>query len=90
MVDRRGNAPRLSACKAEVLLLPLPAQKLDAFCITIVFAIPPHLANWSRWQDLNLQEHYTQLFLLAYIAVSIYWQGVGESNSSILRDREVS
>ena len=71
MVDRRGNAPRLSACKAEVLLLSLPAQKLDAFCITIVFTIPPHLANWPRWQDLNLQEHYTQLFLLAYIAVSI-------------------
>ena len=27
MVDRRGNAPRLSACKAEVLLLSLPAHK---------------------------------------------------------------
>ena len=46
-------------------------KKLDAFCITIVFAIPPHLANWPRWQDLNLQEHYTQLFPLVYIAVSI-------------------
>ena len=66
-----GNAPRLSECKAEVLLLSLPAKKLDAFCITVAFAIPPHLANCARWQDLNLQEHYTQLFLLAYIAVSI-------------------
>ena len=31
MVDRRGNAPRLSACKAEVLLLSLPAHKKISF-----------------------------------------------------------
>ena len=90
MVDRRGNAPRLSACKAEVLLLSLPAQKLDAFCITIVFAIPPHLANWPRWQDLNLQEHYTQLFPLVYIAVSIYWRIQRESNPPHLIDSQES
>ena len=42
--------------------------KLDAFCVA--FAIPPHLVNWPRWQDSNLQEHYTQLFPLHKLLVT--------------------
>ena len=75
MVEDTGLEPVISLLAKQVQL-PLCQSpiKLDAFCITIVFAIPPHLANWPRWQDLNLQEHYTQLFPLVYIAVSIYWR----------------
>ena len=55
MVDRRGNAPRLSACKAEVLLLSLPAHKLDAFLSFALSYWATDVFYWNIRQDSNLR-----------------------------------
>ena len=64
MVEDTGLEPVINLLAKQVQL-PLCQSpiKLDAFYVA--FAIPPHLAKWPRWQDSNLQEHYTQLLFIA-------------------------
>ena len=56
-------------------------KKLDAFCITVASAIPPRPAALCGTAGLEPARAEAQLFPLAlFIAVSIYWRGVRDSN----------